>query len=82
MGARCSRTIESRKRARTAAGQQFDAPAVRNQIAAIAGQGFRDPGLDHRERAALPALQLEKFTYFMVCCLIVLVAAFNIIATL
>ena len=60
----------------------FDAPAVRNQDRGYCGTGLRGRGLDHRQRAAVRRAQLEKFTYFMVLLLIVLVAAFNIIATL
>jgi lipoprotein-releasing system permease protein len=60
----------------------FDAPAVRNQIAAIAGPDFEVSDWTTANAPLFSALQLEKFTYFMVLLLIVLVAAFNIIATL
>jgi lipoprotein-releasing system permease protein len=60
----------------------FDAPAVRNQIAALAGPDFEVADWTTANAPLFSALQLEKFTYFMVLLLIVLVAAFNIIATL
>ncbi len=60
----------------------FDAPAMRNQIAAIAGPDFEVSDWTTANAPLFSALQLEKFTYFMVLLLIVLVAAFNIIATL
>ena len=60
----------------------FDAPAVRSQIAAIAGPDFEVSDWTTANAPLFSALQLEKFTYFMVLLLIVLVAAFNIIATL
>jgi len=60
----------------------FDAPAIRNKIAAIAGPDFEVSDWTTANAPLFSALQLEKFTYFMVLLLIVLVAAFNIIATL
>jgi lipoprotein-releasing system permease protein len=60
----------------------FDAPAVRSQIAALAGPDFEVSDWTTANAPLFSALQLEKFTYFMVLLLIVLVAAFNIIATL
>jgi lipoprotein-releasing system permease protein len=60
----------------------FDAPAMRNQIAAIAGPKFTVSDWTTANAPLFAALKLEKFTYFMVLLLIVLVAAFNIIATL
>ena len=60
----------------------FDAPAVRNQIATLAGPDFEILDWTTANAPLFSALQLEKFTYFMVLLLIVLVAAFNIIATL
>jgi lipoprotein-releasing system permease protein len=60
----------------------FDAPAVRNQIAAIAGPDFEVKDWTTANAPLFAALKLEKFTYFMVLLLIVIVAAFNIIATL
>ena len=60
----------------------FDAPAVRTKIAALAGPGFEVSDWTTANAPLFSALKLEKFTYFMVLLLIVLVAAFNIIATL
>ncbi|HEV2171563.1 MAG TPA: ABC transporter permease [Candidatus Binatus sp.] len=60
----------------------FDAPAVRNQIAAIAGPDFEVKDWTTANAPLFAALKLEKLTYFMVLLLIVIVAAFNIIATL
>jgi lipoprotein-releasing system permease protein len=63
-------------------GNMFDAPAMRDKIAAIAGPGFEVKDWTTANAPLFAALKLEKFTYFMVLLLIVLVAAFNIIATL
>jgi lipoprotein-releasing system permease protein len=60
----------------------FDAPAIRTKIAAIAGPDFEVSDWTTANAPLFSALKLEKFTYFMVLLLIVLVAAFNIIATL
>jgi lipoprotein-releasing system permease protein len=60
----------------------FDAPAIRDQIAAMAGPEFEVSDWTTANAPLFAALKLEKFTYFMVLLLIVLVAAFNIIATL
>jgi len=60
----------------------FDAPAIRSQIAAMAGPDFEVSDWTTANAPLFAALELEKFTYFMVLLLIVLVAAFNIIATL
>ncbi len=60
----------------------FDAPRVARQIKAIAGPQFRVTDWTHTDAPLFSALSLEKFTYFAVLLLIVLVAAFNIIATL
>ncbi len=60
----------------------FDAPAIRDQIAAMAGPDFEVSDWTTANAPLFAALKLEKFTYFMVLLLIVLVAAFNIIATL
>jgi lipoprotein-releasing system permease protein len=60
----------------------FDAPAVRDKIAAIAGPDFTVSDWTTANAPLFVALKLEKMTYFMVLLLIVLVAAFNIIATL
>lgn len=60
----------------------FDAPRVARQIKAIAGPQFKVTDWTHTDAPLFSALSLEKFTYFAVLLLIVLVAAFNIIATL
>jgi len=60
----------------------FDAPEVARNIAAIAGPGFRVSDWTVANAPLFSGLQLEKFTYFLVLLLSVLVAAFNIIATL
>ena len=60
----------------------FDAPAIRDKIAAMAGPDFEVKDWTTANAPLFAALALEKFTYFMVLLLIVLVAAFNIIATL
>ncbi|HVA78441.1 MAG TPA: ABC transporter permease [Candidatus Binataceae bacterium] len=60
----------------------FDAPAVAAAISAIAGNDYTVSDWTRANAPLFSALQLEKFTYFMVLLLIVLVAAFNIIATL
>ncbi len=60
----------------------FDAPAAAAAIAAIAGKDYAVSDWTRTNAPLFSALKLEKFTYFMVLMLIVLVAAFNIIATL
>jgi len=60
----------------------FDAPQIRDQIAAMAGPDYEVKDWTTANAPLFSALALEKFTYFMVLLLIVLVAAFNIIATL
>lgn len=60
----------------------FDAPAIAEKVAAIAGPEFKVADWTHTNAPLFSALQLEKFVYFMVLLLIVVVAAFNIIATL
>jgi lipoprotein-releasing system permease protein len=62
--------------------QLFDAPAIGRQIAAIAGPDFTVKDWTENNAALFSALKLEKLTYFLVLLLIVLVAAFNIVATL
>ena len=60
----------------------FDAPAIGRRIAARAGPGFTIRNWTENNAALFAALKLEKLTYFVVLLLIVLVAAFNIVATL
>ncbi len=60
----------------------FDAPAIAGKIAALAGSGYRTANWTQTDAPLFSALKLEKFTYFLVLLLIVLVAAFNIVATL
>jgi len=60
----------------------FDAPAIGASIARLAGNGFTVTDWTQANAALFSALKLEKFTYFLVLMLIVLVAAFNIVATL
>jgi lipoprotein-releasing system permease protein len=60
----------------------FEAPAMATRIAAAAGPGFRVSDWTQTNASLFSALKLEKFTYFLVLLLIVLVAAFNIVATL
>jgi len=60
----------------------FDAPEVAERIAAIAGPDFKVTNWTQDNAPLFSALKLEKFVYFLVLLLIVLVAAFNIIATL
>lgn len=60
----------------------FAAPAIGHTIAALAGPGYEVTDWTQDNAALFDALKLEKFTYFLVLLLIVLVAAFNIVATL
>jgi lipoprotein-releasing system permease protein len=60
----------------------FDAPTIAARIARVAGRGFVVTDWTQANAALFSALKLEKFTYFLVLMLIVLVAAFNIVATL
>ena len=60
----------------------FEAPSIAAQIANMAGSGVSVKDWTQANAPLFSALQLEKFTYFLVLMLIVLVAAFNIIATL
>jgi len=62
--------------------QLFDAPEIGQRIAAITGAGFTVSDWTQDNAPLFAALQLEKLTYFIVLMLIVLVAAFNIVATL
>ncbi len=60
----------------------FDAPAVGGKIAELAGRAYAVTNWTQTDAPLFSALKLEKFTYFLVLLLIVLVAAFNIVATL
>jgi lipoprotein-releasing system permease protein len=60
----------------------FDAPAIAGKIAALAGGAYTATDWTQTDAPLFSALKLEKFTYFLVLLLIVLVAAFNIVATL
>lgn len=60
----------------------FAAPAIGREIERIAGPGFAIKDWTENNAALFAALKLEKLTYFLVLLLIVLVAAFNIVATL
>jgi len=60
----------------------FDAPGIARSIAARGGPMLHVSDWTQNDAPLFAALKLEKFTYFVVLLLIVLVAAFNIIATL
>jgi lipoprotein-releasing system permease protein len=60
----------------------FDAPMIAKQIGTIAGLDAKVSDWTQTNAPLFSALKLEKFTYFLVLLLIVLVAAFNIVATL
>ena len=60
----------------------FDAPRIGEQIAQHLGPGFKVSDWTEANAPLFSALRLEKLTYFIVLLLFVLVAAFNIIATL
>ncbi len=60
----------------------FDAPQIARHVAALAGAAFEVKDWTQTNASLFAALKLEKFTYFLVLLLIVLVAAFNIVATL
>jgi lipoprotein-releasing system permease protein len=60
----------------------FEAPEIGRKIASIAGHEFKVENWTETDAPLFSALKLEKFTYFLVLLLIVLVAAFNIVATL
>jgi lipoprotein-releasing system permease protein len=60
----------------------FAAPAIARQIGAIAGANYTVRDWTQNNAPLFEALKLETFTYFLVLLLIVLVAAFNIVATL
>jgi lipoprotein-releasing system permease protein len=60
----------------------FAAPSIARKIAALAGHTAAVADWTQTDAPLFSALKLEKFTYFLVLLLIVLVAAFNIVATL
>ena len=60
----------------------FEAPAIAAKIAVLAGRAYTVADWTQTDAPLFSALKLEKFTYFLVLLLIVLVAAFNIVATL
>jgi lipoprotein-releasing system permease protein len=60
----------------------MDAPAIAAKVAAIAGPAYTVKNWTQTNASLFSALKLEKFSYFLVLLLMVLVAAFNIIATL
>jgi lipoprotein-releasing system permease protein len=60
----------------------FGAPAIAAKIAALTGRTYTVADWSQTDAPLFSALKLEKFTYFLVLLLIVLVAAFNIVATL
>ncbi len=60
----------------------FRAPAVAARISTMAGKDFKVSNWTRANAPLFASLKLEKLTYFLVLLLIVLVAAFNIIATL
>jgi lipoprotein-releasing system permease protein len=60
----------------------YDAKAVGQRIRAVLGDGFQVRDWMESNRNLFSALKLEKTVYFIVLLLIVLVAAFNIVATL
>jgi lipoprotein-releasing system permease protein len=60
----------------------FDAPNVRARLAAMIGAEFKVSDWTQANAPLFASLKLEKMTDFLVVLLIVLVAAFNIVATL
>ncbi len=60
----------------------FEAPVLAQRISALAGANFSVEDWTHTDQSLFTALKLEKTAYFLVLLLIVLVAAFNIVATL
>jgi lipoprotein-releasing system permease protein len=60
----------------------FDAPEIARRIGAMLGPAYQVRDWTQTNASLFSALKLEKFTYFLVLLLIVLVAAFNIVATL
>ena len=60
----------------------FDAPKVRAAVEKLAGPDFKVTDWTQANAPLFASLKLEKMTDFLVLLLIVLVAAFNIVATL
>ena len=60
----------------------FDAPKVRAEVEAMTGPEFKVTDWTEANAPLFSSLKLEKMTDFLVLLLIVLVAAFNIVATL
>jgi lipoprotein-releasing system permease protein len=60
----------------------LDAPAMRQRIARMLGAGYTVSDWTQTNIGLFSGLKLETFTHFLVLLLIVLVAAFNIVATL
>ena len=60
----------------------FAAPQIGARLARLLDGGFTVTDWTQANEALFSALKLETFTYFLVLMLIVLVAAFNIVATL
>lgn len=60
----------------------FAAPRLRRELQAELGGGYAVRDWTQANAPLFAALKLEKFTYFLVLLLMVLVAAFNIVATL
>ncbi len=60
----------------------FAAPRIGARLARLLDGGFTVTDWTQANEALFSALKLETFTYFLVLMLIVLVAAFNIVATL
>ena len=60
----------------------FDAPAISTRIKTMAGAGFDVTNWTQANAPLFSALKLETLGYFIFLLLIVLVAAFNIVATL
>jgi len=60
----------------------FQAPALASRVARLAGAGATVSDWTQTDTGLFAGLKLETFTHFVVLLLIVLVAAFNIVATL
>ncbi len=60
----------------------LDAPAMRRRIAGMLGKDYTVSDWTQTNVGLFSGLKLETFTHFLVLLLIVLVAAFNIVATL